>query len=443
MDYSSFINLFTPDHIFFTLIGTLALIIFFFDYIIFLPYIFTIAKIYFLTEEPLLKNHLYIWVLVIYIIFVIFQDDTTRQFSKEEQKKYWKEKIFQLPIFLLGIWLYAIGIEYLFYLITDILIEVYSYNEIHLTIFLIKILGGLFSLIPVYIAHEFLNNCVFNKKFWINRFPNFSTYIIRFKALIYLKLGDFSPTYKIKEFFYSKAIDKCDNFFSALSKRAFLYNKGKLFELSIKDINILIELFPDNTDILRLQLINYILNKEYYFAESMVQRICLITPNAMELILMRALIKLFLKKYDEAIVDFSFYVEKNPGNLNAILLRVDSFIGKKEFENALNDIEKILQKDKKNASAHSKLGVIYSKKGDFKNAILEHNKALSLSIKPNASFLYDFSCMYALMNDIDNALKYFSEAINLNPDFKETAIDDEDFNNIRNNSGFKELLGLK
>jgi tetratricopeptide (TPR) repeat protein len=443
MDYSSFINLFTPEHIFFTLIGTVAIIIFFIDYIIFAPFLFTIAKFFYVTDESLLKGHLYIWILVIYIIFVILQDDTTRQFSRDEKKKYWKEKIFPLPLFLLGIWLYSIGIDYFFNLIADILIEVYSYDEIHLTIFLIKILGGVLSLIPVYIAFAFLNNCVFNKKFWIDKFPPLTTYSIRFKALIYFKLGYFSPTFTIKELFYSKAIDKCENFFSALSKRAFLYHKHKHFELSIKDLKVLIELFPDNTDLLRLQLFNYFFNNDYYFAETMAQRILLITPNALEIIYMRAIIKLFLKKYDEAIVDFSFYIEKNPGNPGAILFRAESFIGKREFENAINDIEKILQKDKKNASAHSKLGVVYSKKGDFNNAILEHKKALSLNNKPDASFLYNYSCMYAQMNDINNALKYFSEAINLNPSFKLTAMDDEDFNNIKNNSGFKELLDLK
>jgi len=53
---------------------------------------------------------------------------------------------------------------------------------------------------------------------------------------------------------------------------------------------------------------------------------------------------------------------------------------------------------------------------------------------------YNKACAYSLLNDKLNAINNLKKAIELNPDFKFLAMDDKDFDNIRSEEEFKNLI---
>ena len=58
----------------------------------------------------------------------------------------------------------------------------------------------------------------------------------------------------------------------------------------------------------------------------------------------------------------------------------------------------------------------------------------------NILFLYSKACCYALQNRLELALENLQKAIQLDNEYREMAKTDSDFDNIRNDVRFQELL---
>ena len=78
--------------------------------------------------------------------------------------------------------------------------------------------------------------------------------------------------------------------------------------------------------------------------------------------------------------------------------------------------------------------------GKYKNASASQGNLLGIDQK-SANILYGFACFCAVQNNIEKSLEKLSQAINLDPQFRENAKKETDFDQIRSDRRFQELLG--
>ena len=126
--------------------------------------------------------------------------------------------------------------------------------------------------------------------------------------------------------------------------------------------------------------------------------------------------RLFARKYDEAIEEYSRAIELKPDYAPIYSIRGYAYRIKGDFEDAIKDYNKLIELKPDNADAYCDRGIAYSKKGKFARAIQDFNKAIEL--KPNLADTYNGrGLMYHQMNELDQALQDFNKAIELRPDF--------------------------
>ncbi|ELS03868.1 tetratricopeptide repeat protein, partial [Xenococcus sp. PCC 7305] len=75
----------------------------------------------------------------------------------------------------------------------------------------------------------------------------------------------------------------------------------------------------------------------------------------------------------------------------------------------------------------------------YQEAIASYDKALELNPDKDKAW-YNKACAYSLQNNVDLAIENLTQAINLNPEYREMAKTDSDFDNIREKPNFKSLI---
>lgn len=110
-----------------------------------------------------------------------------------------------------------------------------------------------------------------------------------------------------------------------------------------------------------------------------------------------------------------------------------------KYEFALKYGKKALVYDPDNSNLWNAIGVAFIKLNNIDQAILYLNKSKEINDSLPDPY-YNLSCAYSLNKDTESAIKYFKKAIELKPEFKIKALKDSDFDNIRDNKLFKNLL---
>ncbi len=101
--------------------------------------------------------------------------------------------------------------------------------------------------------------------------------------------------------------------------------------------------------------------------------------------------------------------------------------------------KKIIQEKPNYTEALIPLANAYTKTGQYKKG-LEIDKRLA-ELKPKDPIVfYNIACNYSLLNNSKEALNYLNKAIKLGYDDVEYMLQDSDFNNIKENVEFKNLI---
>lgn len=139
--------------------------------------------------------------------------------------------------------------------------------------------------------------------------------------------------------------------------------------------------------------------------------------------------ELFLKKALEIKLD----------NLPSYITLREIYIKKEDYDNLLSVLFKLLEFEPNKNGINFDIGFTYYHKNDFDNAEKYYLKELELA-SPNISVFYELSCIYSLKNLSDLALEYLKKAISIDSKYIEMAKSNPDFENIKNNPKFIELL---
>ena len=132
------------------------------------------------------------------------------------------------------------------------------------------------------------------------------------------------------------------------------------------------------------------------------------------------------KKYDEALLAFTQFLEKNPHAYQVRLNIADCYREKGEYEKAIEECNSLLEKISKDdpmgkeiaAKAQASIGECYLIQEDFENA--QTYFTLSVETYPdNELIAYNIGEIFFSNQKLDEAMKYFDLAIQIKPDWSD------------------------
>ena len=132
------------------------------------------------------------------------------------------------------------------------------------------------------------------------------------------------------------------------------------------------------------------------------------------------------KKYDEALLAFQQFLEKNPHAYQVRLNIADCYREKGEYEKAIEECNAILGQISQDdpmgkeiiAKAQASIGECYLKQEDFENA--QKYFTLSIEAYPDNEFIaYNIGEIFFSNQKLDEALKYFELAAQIKPDWSD------------------------
>lgn len=154
-----------------------------------------------------------------------------------------------------------------------------------------------------------------------------------------------------------------------------------------------------------------------------------ISPKFSEAWIGRGSIFINLENFPDALVSFENALTINPDSVDALCFK-GALLGKlNRYNEALVPLNKALKLEPKDYHTLALRGYTYFKLIQFNDAETDYNTAIS--IKPDyAEAWYNMACLYSKKNDKEKTIKYLTKAINFSAEYKNSFIEDEDFNNI-------------
>jgi tetratricopeptide (TPR) repeat protein len=156
----------------------------------------------------------------------------------------------------------------------------------------------------------------------------------------------------------------------------------------------------------------------------------------------------------EKVARVRHFVEKYPSNPFGMLLLAEQYLHSKQLKLAKDTYLKALENNNTQPFGspvtlwlcYDGLGMACGMAGEYPMAqkYLELGYKLASEMKePQRLSLsaYNFACLYAETNKIDECLKYLAEAIKLNPEYKKEVKEDSSFSKIKEDVRFKNLAG--
>jgi len=154
----------------------------------------------------------------------------------------------------------------------------------------------------------------------------------------------------------------------------------------------------------------------------------------------KGLIHAAAKEYEEAIASYDRALQIKPDKHHAWNDRGNILRRLGRHEEAIASYDRAIQINPDKGNAWYNRGNALVNLGRYEEAIASYDRALQ--IKPNdSSSYYNKACTYSLQNQIELALENLQKPIQLAPEkYREMAKTDSDFDNIRSDSRFQELI---
>lgn len=145
------------------------------------------------------------------------------------------------------------------------------------------------------------------------------------------------------------------------------------------------------------------------------------------------------KEYEKAIKDFEEALKIDPRHTRAYYLRGTAWKNLKEFDKAIKDLDEAIRLDPRYTAAYYTRGSAWAARKEFDKAIDDCDQAIRLDPKNTTAF-YNKACAFALQGKVEPAIDNLQRAIDYGyKDFGHLA-KDTDFDRIRNEPAFKEIL---
>jgi tetratricopeptide (TPR) repeat protein len=146
-----------------------------------------------------------------------------------------------------------------------------------------------------------------------------------------------------------------------------------------------------------------------------------------------------LKRYEEAITSYDKAVEIKQNLSKAWSNRGSVLRILKRYEEAITSCDKALEFNPNFSNAWCIRGVALSYLNRYAEAIFSHDKAIEIN-PDDPDFWYNRACCYALWGKVQETVYDLKKTIELDSTFRGTAKTDCDFDKIRHNKEFLQLL---
>ena len=286
-------------------------------------------------------------------------------------------------------------------------------------------------------------------------------------AIIYLKNAlEKDPNFFDARFQLSKAyltagkIDSAENELQKLSRQdpnstnvkvelARVYLQKAKPDEAIKEISVLINNSSNNIDALEIAGLAYAIKRDYATAESLLKKALSNDKATPKTSLTLARIYSMMGKTEDARLQISEVLGKEPSNRNGLYLLAELQINSRDIDGAINTYDKILNTNPSDIEASSRKGMLLIEKGryddvismsdelikkspkrpegyrlkgialfykkQFSDAIVELQK--SLSIYPDVLAYYFLGLSHYSKNELEQAMSQLQKASELNPSF--------------------------
>ena len=146
-----------------------------------------------------------------------------------------------------------------------------------------------------------------------------------------------------------------------------------------------------------------------------------------------------LGRYEEAISSFDKAVEFKPDYHQAWYNRGNSLDNLGRYEEAISSYDKAVEFKPDLHQAWYNRGYSLGNLGRYEEAISSFDKAVEFKPDDHEAW-YNKACSYSLQGNIEQAIENLKTAINLHPKVREWAKTDSDFDAIREDERFQELI---
>ena len=109
-----------------------------------------------------------------------------------------------------------------------------------------------------------------------------------------------------------------------------------------------------------------------------------------------------LKRFHDALADFSLALQFEPDNLEILHQRIESYMALNQLDLAFNDLNKVIEHDKKDDYLHYLRGKIYFQRKHYENALNDFSEAIAFhknSNKPLELYYLERSKCYEALGD--------------------------------------------
>lgn len=244
----------------------------------------------------------------------------------------------------------------------------------------------------------------------------------------------------IKDF--DKVIELDAKDFNAYYNRGTAYAQLRRYPQALQDFNSAVALKPAFAPVLMKRGFAYFSMGQHDQAVQDFDRAIAVDPKSSEGYNARGIVNANRGKFNEAIKDFDRAVELSPRFVSAFMNRGLAYYNNGKYDESIQNFTKAVDLDPKLTVTHLYLGLAHTKLGKYNQAIGDYETAIKLDAKLSVAY-YNLARIYASRGDDKQALENLKTALQINPGLKAKAGTEADFEKIRQQPEYIELIGPK
>lgn len=144
------------------------------------------------------------------------------------------------------------------------------------------------------------------------------------------------------------------------------------------------------------------------------------------------------KKYSDVVSSADEIIKEDSNFYKAYNIKGIALCYNNNYEDGMKNIDKALELKPDFGYARFNKALAYELYGKYDQSLQWYDKALE--IENYVWSYYGKASIYGRRGDVDNTIKFLKIAINMSPDIKEVAREEEDFNPVKSSKEFKDLI---
>jgi tetratricopeptide (TPR) repeat protein len=266
-------------------------------------------------------------------------------------------------------------------------------------------------------------------------FPAIPSLKYDLEASFFYKKGDHPKAIAI----YNKTIRLDPKNTSVICLRGRSYLAIKNYPDALVDFSTVINLQPDWTKGYYYRGILYIELKNFQAALVDFTKIIQLDPQHSEGYNNRGNIYCVLENYPAALADYDKAIQLDPQDTIAYINRGRTNRASKNFQAALMDFTKGIQLNPQISEYYITRGLTFQDLNNFKAA--HEDYLIAMELDPHDSIpVFNIACLNAVQGNVNEACTWLKLAIEMDKNNIEDAINDHDFDLIRNTKEFQEIV---